>query len=180
MKVRNKVVVLAIVVFALIGCDGKLSNENRKDIENLKTEVAEVRKELADLKGLTEADNALAQEQSNTEIVFTPTVYQTEVDKNFRDLASRFDVLEVYPLSDNDLYRVTYTSTRSNTIVTKEIAIPLSFFSAVYDPENQHGQDIHTKMASRGYSVGFLRLFEQGEYLAEKKAILSLYKASFS
>lgn len=180
MKVRNKVFVLAIVVFALIGCDGKLSNENRKDIKNLKTEVAEVRKTLADLKGQTEADNALEQEQSNTEIVFTPTVYKTEVDKHFRDLASRFDVLEVYPLPNTDVYRVTYTSMRSNTIVTKEIAIPLSFFSAVYDPESQHGQDIHTKMASRGYSVEFTRLFEQGQYLAEKKAILSLYKASFS
>jgi len=179
MKSNNKLIALVGIIFVLSGCDSKLSKENREKIETLKVELAEARSVLAEYKKPSEVDSGHAFNEKHKKVVYTPTVYQSEIEKDFQDLASRFEVLEVFPLPDTGTYRVAFTSKRSGMAVIKEVSIPLVFFRAVYDPEGQYSQDFHTKMASRGYSVEFIRLFEQGEFIFEKKAILALYTESF-
>lgn len=176
MKIGSKLIALMGIMLALAGCDSKLSKEDRQEIESLKEELAETQVTLTEHKKSFEADSA----KLKKEIVFAPAEYQTETDKKFRGLANRIDCLEIYPLPDNDLYRVKFISNRSRTVTTKDLATPLSFFRAVYDLEGQYNQDILIKLASRGYGVEFIRLFDQGEFIVEKQAILSLYTGNFS
>lgn len=176
MRTSNKLIALVGLMLALTGCDSKLSKEDRQEIESLKEELAQTQLALAEHRKSFEADSA----ELKSEIVFTPVEYQTATDKKFRDLANRFDGLEIFPLPDNDLYRVKFISKRSSVFITKDLTIPLSFFRAVYNPKGQYNQDTLIKLASRGYGVEFIRLFDQGEYIAEKQAIFRLYTGNFS
>ncbi|MFA0809484.1 hypothetical protein [Microbulbifer epialgicus] len=151
---------IILISFAiLIGCESDLRKEDKKRIDTLNDNLAQVSEKLNNIDNAKSVDSSVEKKPP----IYVQPRFESDIDRALHELEVRkgFTHLKIYPLGNGN-YKVE-AITRNRVAAVKEISLPASIAERAG--------------AARGYQVEIRRLINQSERGAEKELVVEVVRS---